>query len=400
MSLDVEAEVQRRIDAANSSRAKYLNVAFGLTYLLGGIGDAVAMSTLRHHGFMALQLVSSFGVAALVHWVVPARAAATLFTGAVVLSAALGGAHVAQFGGFDGPWFYGCYTVPPVFIAMLISMPHRLVGTFGAALAFTGMYWLRRPDLFDYPMAHVPLVYLFTICGIGAGLGQWVFKLESTSFRDLARLEVAAERLEHQLRDRDGGSGLRAELARQIHDDMAQLITGARLHLDGLARREPTRGAPVDRLTSLLDELSVNAHRMLDQLRQPRTPGSLRDELARLQLEFRGLAMAVDLVVDEAWVDSAARDEAEAVLAISREALTNAVRHARASEATVSLQHHQGELTLRILDNGGGRTATLREGHGLRGIRERARLLEGRVELGEYETGIQLAVSWPLRGTG
>jgi signal transduction histidine kinase len=398
VTVDVEGEVQRRIDAANASRATYLSIAFGFTYLLGGIGDAVAMSTLRNHGFMALQLLSSFCVAALVHWVLPARVAALTFTASVLVSAALGGAHVAQFGGFDGPWFYGCYTVPPIFIAMLVSFRHRLLGTFGAALAFTGVYWLRRPDLFEYPMAHVPLVYLFTICGIGAGLGQWVFKLETSSFRDLARLEVAAERLEQQLR---GGEGteLRAELARQLHDDMAQLITGARLQLDGLARREATRGAPVDRLTTLLDELSGNARRMLEQLRQPRSLGTLRDELARLQQEFRELSLAVDLVVDEAWVASAARDEAEVVVAIAREGLMNAVRHARASEATVSLQHHGGELTLLIMDNGGGRVASLREGHGLRGIRERARLLAGGVEVGDYEAGIRLAVTWPRRVT-
>ncbi len=47
MTVEVEVEVQRRIDAANASRAKYLSIAFGFTYLLGGIGDAVAMGTLR-----------------------------------------------------------------------------------------------------------------------------------------------------------------------------------------------------------------------------------------------------------------------------------------------------------------------------------------------------------------
>jgi len=137
---------------------------------------------------------------------------------------------------------------------------------------------------------------------------------------------------------------------------------------------------------------------MLEQLRQPRSVGSLHDELSRLQLEFQKLSMAVELLVDDAWSASAGHDEVEAVVAITREALTNAVRHARASEATVSLQRHQRELTLLIMDNGGGKAAALREGHGLRGIRERARLLEGGVEVSDYDAGIRLEVSWPLRG--
>lgn len=391
----IEAQVRDRVHHANASRAQFLGLAFGVTYLVGGVGDVLAMGTLRNHGFMVLQCLSSFALVPIVRWVAPASAAAVIFSLSIVLSAALGGAHVAQFGGFDGPWFYGCYTAPPIFIAMLLKLPHRLLATLGTAAAFTLTYWLRRPDLFDYPMAHVPLVYLLTISGISAGLGQWVYRLEVQSFTDLARVEAAATLLEQRLHA--GGGELRASLARQLHDDVAQLITGARFQLDSFTRRRGAKDDQVDRLSSLLDELSQRAHVMLDQLRAPPTPGALRDELLAVQRDFKGLGLTVDLLLDEGWVAQAPVADSHVILSVAKEALTNAVRHARASEATVSVQAHEGEVAMLIIDNGGGRSTGLREGHGLRGMRERAQQLGGVVELGDSDAGLRVAVTWPRR---
>lgn len=388
----VEAQVRRQIDHANASRALFLSLAFGVTYLVGGVGDVLAMGSLNKHLFMILQCASAFLSAALVKWVVPERAAAAFFTVSIAVSAGFGGAHVAQFGGFDGPWFYGVYTVPPIFIAMLLSLPHRLFATAAAALAFTLVYWVQRPTLFDYPMAHVPLVYLLTISGIAAGLGQWVYRLEVRSFTDVARLGELASRLEEQLRNSEGsGSGLRAALARQLHDDVAQLITGARIHLDAGGEDQ------VARLSGLLDQLNLRARSMLEQLRAPTSSGPLASSLVRAQDEFRAMGLQVELLLDDAWVERAPQGEAELILSTIREALVNAVRHARASEATVSLQGTPEALTLLVLDNGGGKVSQVREGHGLRGIRERARLLGGTVELSDYELGLRLALTWPRR---
>ncbi|MCC7187009.1 MAG: hypothetical protein IT185_12245, partial [Acidobacteria bacterium] len=363
----------------------------------GGVGDVLAMGTLRDHAFMGLQCLSSFAVAALARWLVPASWAAVAFSLSIALSAAFGGAHVAQYGGFDGPWFYGSYTVPPIFIALLVPLHHRLLATVGAAVAFTLVYWLRRPELFDYPMAHVPLVYLATISAIAAGLGQWVYRLEVTAFSDLERLQDVAQRLEHRLRAGDGeGRGLRAELARQLHDDVAQLITGARFHLDGLVRREG-RADQVDRLASLLDELSGRAHVMLDQLRAPPSRGPLRDELANVRTDFQALGLTVDLLLDDGWIATAPVDEGGVVLAVVREALTNAVRHGKASEATVSLQVGAQDVSLLVVDNGGGRAASVKDGYGLVGMRERVGTLGGEVAVGDAEAGLALKARWPRR---
>ncbi len=386
--------VRQQIHHANASRALFLSMAFGLTYLVAELADAAAMGTLKNHVFMTLQCVSAFVGAALVRWVVPERHAALFFSADISLSAAFGGAHVAQFGGFDGP-----YTVPPVYIAMLLRLPNRLLATAAACAAFTLVYWLSRPTLFDYPMAHVPLVYLITIAGIATGIGHWVYKLETKSFTDVARLEEMGSRLETQLKETEGaGTGLRAALARQLHDDVAQLITGARFHLDGFTQQpEAPAGDQVSRLSGLLDQLSTRAHSMLEQLRAPAPTGPLAETLVSLQNEFRALGLRVDLLLDDAWVRRAPVADSEVVFTIAREALVNAVRHARASEATISLQSTEDDVSLLVLDNGGGKIAALREGHGLRGIRERAKLLGGDVELTDYEAGLRLAVKWPRR---
>ena len=393
----INARVQARVERANASRAQFLGLSFVLIYLAGGIGDAIAMGSLRNHGFMGLQCLASFAVVAIVRWVVPARMAGLVFAVLTPFNAGFGGAHVAQFGGFDGPWFYGCYTLPPVFIAMLLTLRVRVLATLGSLGAFTAAYWLRRPDLFDYPMAHVPLIYLATVAAVTAGIGHWVYRLEVASFRDLERVEDIASRLETRLQSPESGQ-LRAALARQLHDDVAQLITGARFQLDSWNRRTNPNDDSVDRLSSLLDELSSRAHTMLDQLRSPPERGPLLAELEVLRRDLAELGLTIDLLLDDSWVTTAPPPVANVVINVTREALINAVRHARASQATVSSQANDGEVSLLVLDNGGGRVANLKEGHGLRGIREQARGLGGRVEVSDYEAGLRLAVTWPQGG--
>jgi signal transduction histidine kinase len=85
------------------------------------------------------------------------------------------------------------------------------------------------------------------------------------------------------------------------------------------------------------------------------------------------------------------RTEAE-LFRIAQEALTNVRKHARAHEVQVSLRRHGPNLVLQIRDDGRGFAARARppgDGHGLIGMRERAKLLDGRL----------LVSSAPSRGT-
>jgi two-component system, NarL family, sensor histidine kinase UhpB len=64
-----------------------------------------------------------------------------------------------------------------------------------------------------------------------------------------------------------------------------------------------------------------------------------------------------------------------AVYRVAQEALTNAMRHSKATEATVALSRDNGALVLTVIDNGEGLDEDLVEGGGLVGMRERAMLI-------------------------
>jgi signal transduction histidine kinase len=94
------------------------------------------------------------------------------------------------------------------------------------------------------------------------------------------------------------------------------------------------------------------------------------------------------------------RDRSTAVFRICQEALTNIVRHAQATRASVSLRNARGRVTLKVSDNGKG----IEEGQvldprafGLIGMRERARVWGGAVRIsGSQGKGTLVAVSIPL----
>lgn len=393
----IATKVAAKTATTNAARAQFLGIAFAVTFLLGAMGDALGMGSLANHGFMLAQMLGSLAVVAIVRFSKRgARHAGVVFAFGMSAVSASGALHLAQFGGLDGPYFYGCYTAPPVFIPILLSLSVRVAATLAAVGGFVVLYWLRVPDLFAHPMAHIPATYLLTISGISISLGEYVRRLEEAGFHDVARLEIAADALEERLRVRAGGPAhLRHEIARQLHDDVAQLITGARIHFDGWSRK---RGADElgTHLGKLLDELARRTHRMLDDLREPPPTGPLLQALERLRAEYASLGLTVEVLLDDAESnDELAIHQAEVVVATAREALTNSLRHGRSSEATVSVRLGSSQVFLDVLDNGGGRSADVREGYGLRGIRERVEGLGGTATLRDYEEGLRLSLSFP-----
>jgi|GEM_PF-1476064 len=393
--------VRQRIRSTDADRAQFLGLAFAFTFLVAGVGDLAGMGSLRNHGFMLCQLLLSLSVVVVVRWTAFGRRhAAAVFAGGMSAVSAAGAAHLTQFGGLDGPWFYGSYTAPPVMIPMLFSLRARIGWTATTVMAFILVYWHGRPDLFDHPMGHVPLVYLLTISGISVSLGHHVYRLEVGSFVDVVRLNGAAAVLEAQLlAGRKEPARLRLKIARQLHDDVAQLITGARLHLDGWAQHKAKDDA-ARRLAELLDALATRSRHILEELRTPPTHGPLVDELEKLQGSYGELGLVVDLLIeDNAHGVSVDDAHTEALVGSAREALTNALRHGKASEATISLHLDHGMLTLSVLDNGGGTVDVVREGNGLTGIRERVADVGGALDLGNYEEGLRLTVTIPRGAT-
>ena len=211
------------------------------------------------------------------------------------------------------------------------------------------------------------------------------------------------DRLESE-RQRSGRRVLAAQeaerlgIARDLHDEVGQLLTGVLLHLDS-----STGGAPEHR--DEIEEAKRAVRRALDEVR--RISRELRPEM----LEDLGLVSALtelstsfDRVsgvrVERQLDTSLPKLEPETELAVYRiaqESLTNVARHSNAGRVTVALEGDLDSVILRIVDDGRGFEGGMPQEHGgLRSMRERALLVDGALAVRESSRGgveVRLEVS-------
>src|ERR1700761_269969 len=171
----------------------------------------------------------------------------------------------------------------------------------------------------------------------------------------------------------------RRRIGRDLHDGAQQRLVRVLLALT-LATDKVTRGDP--QATEMLGDASAEAEEAITSLRE------IVDGVAPAILTARGLSAAVSSLtrrlpllvrVDatDARFDPGIEIAAYFVIA---EALTNVVRHAEADEASVTVGERDGALSIVVADDGHG-GALPREGHGLRGIRDRVAALGGELRL-------------------
>jgi PAS domain S-box-containing protein len=191
-----------------------------------------------------------------------------------------------------------------------------------------------------------------------------------------ARLQLASSRA----RLVEASDDARRRIERDLHDGAQQRLVSLALSLR-LARAKLPREA--EKSDELLQAALAELDHALEELR----------ELARgihpAVLTQNGLRRALDVLagrapipVDVSGVASErfpARVEAAVYFLVS-EALTNAVKHARASSVTVRVQHEAGAVRAEIVDDGDG-GADAAAGSGLRGLGDRVEALGGRLEL-------------------
>jgi two-component system sensor histidine kinase DevS len=179
----------------------------------------------------------------------------------------------------------------------------------------------------------------------------------------------------------------RQRIARDLHDDVGgRLLTG----MHGADREtRPMIQAALSDIRAIISGLNGE--------RSPleRVLAEARHEAAR-RLESAGIAL--DWPVDDAGFDDIDLDyrRAKALVSSVREAVTNVIRHARASEVRVTIAVADGELRLTIADNGSGLSADTTEGYGLRNIRQRLEAISGRLAITPAAPGTHIALALPL----
>jgi PAS domain S-box-containing protein len=186
----------------------------------------------------------------------------------------------------------------------------------------------------------------------------------------------------------------RTGIARELHDELGQAMTGLKMDLAWLERRllaangatlSPEFDERISAMSQLIDETINQVRRISAELR----PGML-DHLGLLAAlewqakEFEKRMGTACVIESNVETIDLARDASTGVFRIFQEALTNVARHAGATRVEVKLDQRDDRLSLVIADNGKG----IREGAaksptslGLLGIRERARRLGGEVEV-------------------
>lgn len=198
----------------------------------------------------------------------------------------------------------------------------------------------------------------------------------------LQRTRVELSELNQRLMGQEREMTMR--LARSLHDQLGQVLGSARLHLDlALAHPDDPQEARRDRLgrvSMLIDHAVAEVRRVLVELRPP----VLQEQGlgAALDNEIRhgaaqGLGTEILLHMDAHAQNGRWPEAVEyAAFMVAREALSNALKHARARRVHLSLVSHGREIELRIDDDGVGIAEGKRQGvpgHlGLVGMRERA----------------------------
>jgi signal transduction histidine kinase len=196
----------------------------------------------------------------------------------------------------------------------------------------------------------------------------------------------------------------RIRLARELHDVVSHSISVIAIQAQAVRRRlqpEQTReAADLANLEAAAREAMAEMRRLFGVLRDQGEGVSLAPqpglgELSRLVEQVRGTGVAVDVVTDgepaplPPGLDLAA-------YRIVQEAVTNALRHSGGSQVAVRLDYRPGELRVTVDDDGRGiRNGHERPtGHGLRGIRERAELYGGSLDVGRADLGGTRIRAW------
>ncbi len=195
----------------------------------------------------------------------------------------------------------------------------------------------------------------------------------------------------------------RSRISRELHDELGQKLTGLKLDLSWLGSRlkegRVADPAKVDEMRHLLDETIASVRRLSTELR----PLILDDQglgeavawQAREVTKRSGLAIAVDMPA-AALVHQDAL--ATALFRITQESMTNAVRHAHATQLSIRLTADADALRLQVSDNGDGFDVNVKSpGIGLVSMRERAVAMGGQFSIVSAPgQGVVIAVVVPF----
>lgn len=180
----------------------------------------------------------------------------------------------------------------------------------------------------------------------------------------------------------------RNRIARDIHDTLGHNMTALIMQLqmaEHLMKEDPKRSEEllISSVKTAKDSMA-SIREVVETLRGTGTALAPVESIKKLVSEFSaktGVEIGLEISGEANLQDSAANI---AVYHIVQEAMTNSVRHGKAERISVRLDYSNESITFCIADNGIG-AETLKEGYGLKGIRERVEAFNGKLETGSSD---------------
>ncbi len=196
-------------------------------------------------------------------------------------------------------------------------------------------------------------------------------------------------------------------IARELHDELGQLLTALKMDLSWLRERLPAgeTAQKADEMAQMLDQTVSSTRRisadlrplMLDDLGLVEAAGWLVEDFARrsgIRVEAR--------IAEDLPVEAISRSASTTVYRAVQESLTNIARHSGAKHAWVLIEVDEGALYVEVEDDGRGiapQDLAKARSLGLKGMRERVAYLGGALEIGRAPRGgTRLRLRMPLRG--
>ncbi|MFN2272383.1 MAG: sensor histidine kinase [Anaerolineae bacterium] len=271
-------------------------------------------------------------------------------------------AAFAVFGGLIGP-------VAPFFPAVVINQE--------ALVQVTG----------------IPVALLRSLCGVALTYG--IVRALGIFLREI---QLWVEDVEH----RQALTSERERIGRELHDGIIQSIYAAGLMLEGARHSTPNEPelaqSQLARASESLNQTIQDIRRYIFDLRGELPEDDLETGLRKILRDFRvNTLLEIDFTVAGNDAHKLGAERRQHIFQIAREALANAARHAQAKRVEISLRHKTNALLLCISDDGVGLPKLpVSKGHGLRNIQERARLLEGTLDIDSVPNkGVTLTLTVP-----
>ncbi|MFL5313033.1 MAG: histidine kinase [Myxococcales bacterium] len=293
--------------------------------------------------------------------------------------------------------------VTPVTISAPIKLEQGLIVGVGLVVALAADAWLLRRavaplERLAQRMETVDLLHRGQRLEVRRS--DEIGRVVSSFNRMLDRLEH--ERHESARRVLAAQEAERIGIARDLHDEVGQVLTGVLLQLNVIAETASEHRDEIDEAKQAVRSALDEVRRISSELRPEMLEHlGLVSALTELSRSFqRGSGVEVERSFEPS-LPTLSDDTELAVYRIAQESLTNIARHAQARHVRIGLESGPGRVVLRVVDDGRGFSGVPEENGGLRSMRERSLLVGGALAIKQAAGGgVEVRLEVPATPAG